>query len=101
MFEFRMPGETVEKRQRWPTRSLAPPSSPFRLWLWADASLCGSFAGFFLKAQSPELYRATTDDQPPAKRKEPPRSETHSEQVKPIVLPATASDHKERCWRCG
>lgn len=33
---------------------------------------------------------ATMDDQPPAKRKGPPRSETYAEQGKPIVLPATA-----------
>jgi hypothetical protein len=30
------------------------------------------------------------DDQPPAKRKGPPRSETYAEQGKPIVPPATA-----------
>lgn len=37
-------------------------------------------------------YWATMDDQPPAKRKGPPRSETYAEQGKPIVLPATAGE---------
>jgi RNA-directed DNA polymerase len=32
------------------------------------------------------------DNQPPAKRKGPPRSEIHAEQGKPIVLPATAGE---------
>jgi hypothetical protein len=31
------------------------------------------------------------DDQPPAKRKGPPRSETYAEQGKPIVLPEAES----------
>jgi RNA-directed DNA polymerase len=35
---------------------------------------------------------AIMDDQPPAKRKGPPRSEIHAEQGKPIVLPATAGE---------
>jgi len=37
-------------------------------------------------------YWATMDNQPPAKRKGPPRSEIHAEQGKPIVLPATAGE---------
>jgi RNA-directed DNA polymerase len=37
-------------------------------------------------------YWAIMDNQPPAKRKGPPRSETHAEQGKPIVLPATAGE---------
>ena len=32
------------------------------------------------------------DDQPPAKRKGPPRSEIHAEQGKPIALPATVGE---------
>ena len=32
------------------------------------------------------------DNQPPAKRRGPPRSETHVEQGKPITLPATAGE---------
>ena len=35
-------------------------------------------------------YWATMDNQPPAKRKGPPRSEIHGEQGKPIALPETA-----------
>lgn len=35
---------------------------------------------------------ATMDDQPPAKRKGPPRSEIQAEQGKPIVPPATAGE---------
>lgn len=37
-------------------------------------------------------YWATMDNQPPAKRKGPPRSEIHAEQGKPIVPPATAGE---------
>ena len=37
-------------------------------------------------------YWATMDNQPPAKRKGPPRSETEVEQGKPIVLPVTAGE---------
>lgn len=39
-------------------------------------------------------YWAIMDDRPPAKRKGPPRSESHAEQDKPIVLPATAGEPK-------
>jgi RNA-directed DNA polymerase len=34
----------------------------------------------------------TLDDQPPAKRKGPPRSEIHAEQGKPVGLPETAGE---------
>ena len=37
-------------------------------------------------------YWATMDDRPPAKRKGPPRSESHAEQGKPIALPETAGE---------
>ncbi len=39
-------------------------------------------------------HSAIMDYQPPAKRKGPPRSETHAEQGKPIVLPETAGEPK-------
>ena len=35
---------------------------------------------------------AIMDCQPPAKRRGPPRSETHAEQGKPVVLPVTAGE---------
>ena len=37
-------------------------------------------------------YWAIMDDRPPAKRKGPPRSESHAEQGKPIALPETAGE---------
>lgn len=37
-------------------------------------------------------YWATMDNQPPAKRKGPPRSDIHVEQGKPVVLRATAGE---------
>ncbi|KLK91857.1 hypothetical protein AA309_17900 [Microvirga vignae] len=41
-------------------------------------------------------YWAAMDDQPPAKRKGPPRSEIHAEQGKPIVLQVTAGQPQGR-----